>query len=149
MGFIFPRGKFSRRRPYREKRENYPHAKISTFTVYYHYKAIYMYHFSQSSRVRFLFEIPLVIYSIKFGNLTDFYTCFIVTRVDGLIFVGYQFSWFSRRVGSTKSSTRGVTIQKNRIAIYCNIFSLYCDILRYIPFLIFSVKLSLISQYSS
>ena len=33
MGLIFPRGKFSRRMPYREKRENYPHAKISTFTV--------------------------------------------------------------------------------------------------------------------
>ena len=34
MGFIFPRGKFSRNRPYREKRENYPHAKISVqFTV--------------------------------------------------------------------------------------------------------------------
>ena len=33
MGFIFPRGKFSRNRPNREKRENYPHAKISTFTV--------------------------------------------------------------------------------------------------------------------
>ena len=37
---------------------------------------------------------------------------------------------------------RGVTIQENRIAIYCDIFSLYCDILRYIPFLIFSVKLN-------
>ena len=35
---------------------------------------------------------------------------------------------------------RGVTIQEKRIAIYCDIFSLYCDILRYIPFLIFSVK---------
>ena len=33
MGFIFPRWKFSLNRPYREKRENYPHAKISTFTV--------------------------------------------------------------------------------------------------------------------
>ena len=33
MGFIFAWGKFSRRRLYREKRENYPHAKISTFTV--------------------------------------------------------------------------------------------------------------------
>ena len=33
MGLIFPRGEFSRRMPYREKRENYPHAKISTFTV--------------------------------------------------------------------------------------------------------------------
>ena len=35
---------------------------------------------------------------------------------------------------------RGVTIQEKCIAIYCNIFSLYCDILRYIFFLIFSVK---------
>ena len=33
MGFIFVWGKISRRRQYREKRENYPHAKISTFTV--------------------------------------------------------------------------------------------------------------------
>ena len=32
-GFYFPAGKFSRRRAYREKRENYPRAKISTFTV--------------------------------------------------------------------------------------------------------------------
>ena len=37
---------------------------------------------------------------------------------------------------------RGVTIQENRIAIYYDIFSLYCDILRYIPFLIFSLKLN-------
>ena len=37
--------------------------------------------------------------------------------------------------------TRGLKIQENRIGIYCDIFSLYCDILRYIPFLIFSVKL--------
>ena len=34
MGFIFAWGLFSRRRQKREKRENYPHAKISTFTVY-------------------------------------------------------------------------------------------------------------------
>ena len=33
MGLIFPRGKFSQRMPYREKRENYAHAEISTFTV--------------------------------------------------------------------------------------------------------------------
>ena len=33
MGLIFPQGKFSQRMPYREKRENYPHAEISTFTV--------------------------------------------------------------------------------------------------------------------
>ena len=37
---------------------------------------------------------------------------------------------------------RCVTIQENRIAIYCDIFSLNCDILQYIPFLIFSVKLN-------
>ena len=42
---------------------------------------------------------------------------------------------------SARVNHRGVTIQENRIAIYCDIFSLYCDILRYIPFLIFSVKL--------
>ena len=33
MGFIFAWGLFSRRRQKREKRENYPHAKIPTFTV--------------------------------------------------------------------------------------------------------------------
>ena len=33
MGFIFALGKFSRIMQYREKRENFPHAKISTFTV--------------------------------------------------------------------------------------------------------------------
>ena len=35
-----------------------------------------------------------------------------------------------------------VTIREKHIAIYCDIFSLYCDtcILRYIPFIIFSVK---------
>ena len=33
IGFIFAWGLFSRRRQKREKRENYPHAKISTFTV--------------------------------------------------------------------------------------------------------------------
>ena len=36
-------------------------------------------------------------------------------------------------------SPRGVTIQENRIAIYCDIFF---TVLRYIPFLIFSVKLN-------
>ena len=35
---------------------------------------------------------------------------------------------------------RGVTIQEKRIAIYCDIFSTYCDLLRYIPFLIFYYK---------
>ena len=30
----FARGKFSRRMLYREKRDNYPHAKISTFTEF-------------------------------------------------------------------------------------------------------------------
>ena len=34
----------------------------------------------------------------------------------------------------------GVTILEKRIAIYCDIFSLYCDILGYIAFIIFSVK---------
>ena len=34
MGFIFASGYFSRRILKREKRENYPHAKISTFTVH-------------------------------------------------------------------------------------------------------------------
>ena len=34
MGLIFARGLFSRRIPKREKRENFPHAKISTFTVF-------------------------------------------------------------------------------------------------------------------
>ena len=38
--------------------------------------------------------------------------------------------------------SRGVTVQENRIAIYCDIFTLYCDILRYFHFLIFSVKLN-------
>ena len=32
-GVYFRVGKFSQRRQYREKRENYPHTKISTFTV--------------------------------------------------------------------------------------------------------------------
>ena len=36
--------------------------------------------------------------------------------------------------------SRGVTIQEKRIVIFCDIFSLYCDILQYIVFLIFSVK---------
>ena len=33
LGFIFARGKFSRKRRYCEKRKNFPHAKISNFTV--------------------------------------------------------------------------------------------------------------------
>ena len=33
MGLIFAWGKFSRGWQYREKRENYPQAKISMFTV--------------------------------------------------------------------------------------------------------------------
>ena len=37
-------------------------------------------------------------------------------------------------------TARGVTMQEKHIAIYCDIFSLYCNILRYIVFLIFSVK---------
>ena len=34
MGFIFAWGLFSHKRQKREKHENYPHAKISMFTVY-------------------------------------------------------------------------------------------------------------------
>ena len=34
MGFIFAWGLFSQKRSKREKRENYPHAKITTFTVF-------------------------------------------------------------------------------------------------------------------
>ena len=30
-------------------------------------------------------------------------------------------------VTTGQTDTRGVTIQENRIAIYCDIFSLYCD----------------------
>ena len=33
-GFYFPWGKFSRKRSYREKRQNWPHAKMSTFTIF-------------------------------------------------------------------------------------------------------------------
>ena len=39
---------------------------------------------------------------------------------------------------ANKACIRGVTIQEKRITIYCDIFSLYCDILRYVVFIIFS-----------
>ena len=47
---------------------------------------------------------------------------------------------FCKSSQNFKQDTRGVTIRKKRIAIYCDIFSLYCNILRYIIFLIFSIK---------
>ena len=46
-GFYFAWGKFSRRQ-YREKHENYPHAKISTFTVHPLYLEISYYMWNQT-----------------------------------------------------------------------------------------------------
>ena len=46
-------------------------------------------------------------------------------------------------------NTRDVTIQEKRIAIYRDIFSLYCDILRYIALINIFSKIQLISQYLS
>ena len=44
-------------------------------------------------------------------------------------------------------TSRGVTIREKRIAIYCDIFSLYCDILRYNNFITFSVNLMHSSKF--
>ena len=54
MGFIFVWGKFSRRRQYHEKRENYPRAKISTFTVVVDYFSPTS--FNSINKTRFLFS---------------------------------------------------------------------------------------------
>ena len=43
----------------------------------------------------------------------------ISITVDGLVFVGYQFSWFSWRVRSTKSST-------HEKAIFCKNYAGKC-----------------------
>ena len=52
--------------------------------------------------------ISLIVYGLNlwlpiFKNLSK-------STVDGLIFVGYQFSWFSWRVQSTNSSTHELVI---------------------------------------